>query len=242
MKKSRLNSRAWLGKSCLSLAVLAGLAVAGAAAPMQAEAAMQLTYSVRHSMFGTIGTYTNTIEPTAAGTTVETRTHFFVKMLGINVYSEQAQRTEQWRGNRLVAFRGVTDKNGGQPVVISGVARGNSFVITSPEGTVRAPANVRPANPWSAVFLGSSTMMRPDTGALEQVRVTARGPATVTVNGRPIPTQSYEVDGSKKYLVYLDGRGVPVKFVVDDSTGEVTFTLTKCDGCALSVSSLGTYR
>ncbi|MGH7052436.1 MAG: DUF6134 family protein [Stellaceae bacterium] len=245
MSKSRSGSGAlWAhcGSAVFSIVILAGFFAVGVAAPARAEVPLRLTYDVSHSLFGHIGTYTNTILPTADGTTVETTTNFLVKMLGLRVYSEQARRTEEWRGNRLVAFASVTDKNGNRPLVVKGVARGNAFVITSPAGAIRAPADVRPANPWSAVFLGSTTMMRPDTGAIERVSETARGPATVMVNGRPVPTQSYEVDGAKKYIVYIDGRGVPVKFIVDDSTGKVTFQLVKCGGCALAVSYLSGHR
>ncbi len=74
---------------------------------------MQLTYQVTHSVFGDIGTYTNLIEPTATGTTVQTRAHFQVKMLGVNMYHEDAQRTERWQGNRLISFSGVTSKGSG---------------------------------------------------------------------------------------------------------------------------------
>jgi hypothetical protein len=245
MTDSHVGSEAptgWFGKACFSIAVLAGLFAAGAIAPARATGPLQLTYDVKHSTFGHIGTYTNTILPTAGGTTVETQTNFFVKLLGLQVYREQAQRTEEWQGNRLVAYESVTDKSGHHPLVVKGVARGNGFVITSPQGTITAPANVRPANPWSAVFLGSNTMMRPDTGVLEQVHVTPLGSATVSLNGQTIPTQSYEVEGNQRYVVYLDGRGVPVKFEVDDSTGQVTFDLIKCGGCALAVSYLGNYR
>ena len=231
--------KARFGRAGFMIAVLAGLFAAGIAAPARAQMPLQLTYDVSHSVFGHIGTYTNTILPTTGGTTVETQAHFLVKLLGLPLYSEQAQRTEEWQGSRLIAFHSVTDKNGNRPLVVRGAAQGNSFVITSPQGTVTAPANVRPANPWSAVFLGSSTMMRPDTGALEHVRVSALGPKNVTVNGQTIPTQAYEVIGDRKYVVYFDGRGVPVKFVADDSSGKVTFTLIKCGGCALAVSYLG---
>jgi hypothetical protein len=244
MNKSRSGNAAppaWFGKACFSVAVAAGVFAAGAAAPARAEGPLQLTYDVSHSMAGHVGTYVNTILPSADGTTVETQTRFLVKMLGMRIYSERAQRTEEWQGNRLVSYQSVTDENG-RPLVVRGVARGGDFVITSPNGTVTAPANVRPANPWSAVFLGSNTMMRPDTGALEHVRVTALGPATVTLNGRSIPTQSYEVDGDQKYVVYLDGRGIPVEFMVDGSSGQITFRLVKCGGCALAVSALGNSR
>ena len=93
---------------------------------------MQLTYRVTHSTFGNIGTYINTIEPSASGTTtVQTRAHFEVKMLGVTLHREDAQRTERWQGNRLVSFNGVTNKGSGA-TVLKGEARGNSFVISSP--------------------------------------------------------------------------------------------------------------
>ena len=108
-------------------AMFAALAAAGSAATAAATP-MQLTYQVTHSVFGNIGTYTNTIQPAAGGTTVQTRAHFEVKMLGVNMYREDAQRTERWQGNRLISFNGVTSK-GDQSMVVKGEARGNSFVI-----------------------------------------------------------------------------------------------------------------
>ena len=127
-----------------------------------AETPAQFIYRVSHSTFGDIGTYTNTVEPNQNGTTVQTKAHFEVNMLGVRMYREDAQRTERWQGNRLISFHGVTDKGSG-PVEIKGEARGNGFVITSPLGTISAPASVHPANPWSDNFLTSNTMMRPDS-------------------------------------------------------------------------------
>jgi hypothetical protein len=79
-------------------------------------------------------------------------------------------------------------------------------------------------------------MMRPDTGKLEQVRIGPGQETAVNIDGATIPVVKYEVDGSTKYTVWLDGRGVPVKFLVDDDTGKVTFTLAKCTGCNAVVS------
>jgi Family of unknown function (DUF6134) len=212
------------------VAVFALIAAVGAAAAAVSE---QLNYRVTHSRYGDIGTYTNTVEPTAGGTTVQTRAHFQVKMLGLSLYSEDAQRTEHWQGNRLISFQGVTSKGSGSTVV-KGEARGNSFVITSPQGTITAPATVHPANPWSPNFLSSNTMMRPDTGRIEQVRVSAGEPAVVSIDGRPVSTQKYEVAGSTRYTVWLNREGVPVMFVVDDDSGKVTFTLASCTSCGLN--------
>ncbi len=220
------------------IGVLAGASVAGSAAASDTPA--QFVYRVSHSVFGEIGTYANTIEPSRDGVTVQTQAHFQVSMLGVRMYREDAERTERWQGNRLVSFHGVTDKGDG-PAEVKGEARGNSFVITSSQGTVTAPASVHPANPWSANFLSSNTMMRPDSGKIEQVRVGSGQETTVKVDGAAIPAVKFEIDGSTRYTVWLDGRGVPVKFVVDDDTGKVTFTLANCLHCGgPELTQLGT--
>lgn len=226
----RTNPMAWL-----AIAIVAVLA--GIAEPATAETPAQFIYRVSHAVFGDIGTYTNTIEPTRDGVTVQTRAHFEVKMLGVRMYREDAERTERWQGNRLVSFRGTTDKGDG-PAEVKGEARGNNFVITSAQGTVTAPASVHPANPWSANFLRSSTMMRPDSGKLEQVRIGGGQETAVKIDGATVPAVKYEVDGSSRYTVWLDGRGVPVMFIVEDDTGKVTFTLAKCLHCNVDVSQL----
>ena len=229
---SRTNPLAWLAMTIAGL--FGGLLIAS---PAKAQDSAQFIYHVNHSVFGDIGTYTNTVEPTRDGVTVKTQAHFEVKMLGVRVHREDAERTEHWQGNRLVAFRGVTDKGDG-PVEVKGEANGNSFIITSPQGTTRAPWSVHPANPWSSSFLHSNTMMRPDTGKLEQVRIGSGQETAVKLDSANIPAVKYELDGSTKYTVWLDDRGVPVKFLVDDDTGKVTFTLTKCIGCNAEVSQL----
>jgi hypothetical protein len=229
---SRTNPLARLAMIIVGL--LGGLLIAS---PAKAQDSAQFIYHVDHSVFGDIGTYTNMVEPTRDGVTVKTRAHFEVKMLGVRVHREDAERTEHWQGNRLVAFRGVTDKGDG-PVEVKGEANGNSFIITSPQGTTRAPWSVHPANPWSSNFLHSNTMMRPDTGKLEQVRIGNGQETAVKLDSANIPAVKYELDGNTKYTVWLDDRGVPIKFLVDDDTGKVTFTLTKCVGCNAEISQL----
>ena len=235
LRCARLLIRAVKGAAIASV-----LVCAGGAGTAVAETPAQFIYRVSHSTFGDIGTYSNTVEPNRDGTTVQTRAHFEVSMLGVRMFREDAQRTERWQGNRLISFHGVTNKGDG-PVEVKGEVRGNGFVITSSsQGTITAPASVHPANPWSNNFLTSNTMMRPDDGKLEQVRVGGGKETTVKIDGATIPTVEYQVDGSTKYIVWLDGRGVPVKFIADDDTGKVTFTLAKCIGCGPELTQLGT--
>jgi len=232
--RTRLRNPRW---SSAAFAVLGVLWVAGPAAASGPP--RQFVYQVTHSLFGSVGTYINTIEPEGSGTLVLTQAHFDVRVLGVRMYHEVAQRTERWQGNRLVAFDGVTDNGNGPPMVVKGAARGNEFVITSPLGTFAAPWNVHPANPWSGNFLHANEMMRVDNGKVEPVHVAGGETTTVIIGARPIPARQYEIEGSTTYTVWLDSRGIPVKFVVDDKSGKVTFTLAKCVHCGPALVQVG---
>jgi len=100
-------------------------------------------------------------------------------------------------------------------------------VIMSPLGTLTAPATVQPANPWSAKCLTSTTMMRVDNGEIERVRVSGGSETTVAIGGATIPARRYNIDGATRYKIWIDRRDIPVMFVVDDDSGEVTFMLEK---------------
>jgi hypothetical protein len=214
----------WLGASLLAGVLLVG--VLGDAARAMAESPRQLTYDVKHSVFGDIGTYTNVIETSGAVITIKTAAHFLVKALGVGLHREDAQRVEQWQGDRLVFFHGVTVKNG-ETTEVQGKAAGNNFVIDSPAGTVNAPGSVKPANPWSARSIESTEMMRVDTGKVEKVAVSGGTPTNINLAGASTPVKEYDITGSTKYKVYIDNQDVPVMFVVDDDSGQVTFTLKK---------------
>jgi hypothetical protein len=213
----------------IRLWVLAGALLAGglgSAAQAMAESPRQLVYDVKHSVFGDIGTYTNTIETSGNTITIKTAAHFLVKAMGIGLHREDAQRVEQWQGDRLVFFHGVTVKNG-ETTEVSGKAAGNNFVINSPAGTVNAPADVKPANPWSKRSIESSEMMRVDNGKVEKVSVSGGGQTNVNVAGASTAAKEYDITGATKYKVFIDSHDVPVMFVVDDDSGQVTFTLKK---------------
>jgi hypothetical protein len=191
-----------------------------------ADTSRNLIYKVTHSTYGDIGTYANVVQTAGDTTTVTTTVHLAVKVLGIVMHREDDQRTEEWKDNRLVAFHGVTDKNGDK-IVVNGKAHDDSFMITTPSGTYAAPASVHPANPWSLASLQSTTMMQVDTGKVNPVKVRGGGETTVDVNGATVRAREYEIDGGRRSHVWIDGQGVPVKFTVEDDTGVVSFTLVR---------------
>src|SRR5215468_7575373 len=105
-------------------ALLLSLTAAAFVANPAAYAAEKMVYSVHHSRYGDIGTYTNSVEKAGETTTVTTDAHIQVSLLGIVLYRQDAQRQERWNGNRLVSFHGVTTVNG-KPTEMTGAAQGD---------------------------------------------------------------------------------------------------------------------
>ena len=201
--------------------------IMAAVSPAQA-APQRLVYTVQHSRYGNIGTYSNAVEKTGDMTTVVTDAHIQVSILGVVFYRQDASRQERWAGNRLVSFHGVTTVNG-KPFEMTGAAQGDSFVMMSPDGDIVTPASVRIANPWSPEVLRGNTILTPDRGRVENVQVKDGEQTSLTINGRNTMTKRYEIDrlnGQKRYEIWMDERGTPVKFVTYNPNGSVTFTLT----------------
>jgi hypothetical protein len=135
-----------MGRSTvLALGVLLGLAGA-------ARAAEIYEYRVIHPAYGDIGTYTNIVDRLGDATEVRSEMKIRVRILGITVYRQEAQRTERWQGQQFVSFDGVTVTNGDR-LEVHGLARDGAFAITTPHGTTLAPVNIHPSNPWSAMVL-----------------------------------------------------------------------------------------
>jgi hypothetical protein len=218
------QARQWGRSLALACALLVG--VSGGAARATAESPRELIYNVKHSVFGNIGTYKNLIETSGAMVTVKTTAHFLVTALGVGLHREDAERVEQFQGDRLVFFHGVTVKNG-ETTEVKGQATGSNFVISSPAGQVTASGSVKPANPWSTKSIESTEMMRVDNGKVEKVAVSGGAETNVNIDGASTPVREYDITGATKYKVYIDNHDVPVMFVVDDDSGQVTFTLKK---------------
>ena len=170
---SRTGSAARCATQLLTTALFAVLAVTSPAVSSLAGVPFQLVYRVSHSVLGDLGSYVYTVEPLGNGATkVISQEHIDVRMFGIPVYREDASRTERWQGDRLVSLTALPTRRAAASK--SEARRRARVVITSPQGILTAAATVHPADPCAANFLNSTTIMRPDTGTLEAVRVECR--------------------------------------------------------------------
>jgi hypothetical protein len=207
--------------------VVCALCAAALFTTAPASAADKLVYQVQHSKYGNIGTYTNTIEKNGDATTVTTQGEIKVAILGVVLYRQNILRVEKWDGDRLVSFHGVTTVNG-KPFEVNGTAEGDHFKVATPNGSFSAPLAVRMANPWSPNVLKGDMVMTPDRGILENVKVVGGNDTQVALGSRTVTAKDYEIrrtDGQKRYEVWLDDKGTPVKFDMVNAQGTVTFSL-----------------
>jgi hypothetical protein len=181
-------------------------------------------YKVVHPDYGTIGTYTNEIARDGETIHVASRLEIAVRFLGMALYTQQANRHEEWRRGRLVSFRGVTIING-KRVDITGDAVGDRFVVTSPRGTVEAPADIKPTNPWSPQFFEAATLMSTSTGRVLDAHVTSRRDTVVGTDGKPVTVRRFDVISDKRETVWVDDSDVTVGFRVIEEGRPVDFIL-----------------
>ncbi len=184
-------------------------------------------YRIQHPTFGTIGTFTNTIEQNGGTIDVETVLHVAVRILGITLFRQDATRREEWRNGRLILFHGVTRTNG-KNVEITGRAEGDRFAITTPQGVTLAPADVETSNPWVAGMLThSDLMMSTKTGLVDHVSVTSGQETMMTVEDTLERVREYVIQGRKRDVVWLDDHRVPVAFRIVEHGTPIECVLTK---------------
>jgi hypothetical protein len=192
-------------------------------------AQQEYRYRITHPFFGTVGTYTNIVKQDGDEIEVESELHAVASLIGIVFYRQDSHRLERWRGNRLVFFDATTIENGDK-ILVHGEARGAEFVITSPFGTVAAPADVYPENPRKGlVWKGNSVViMSTKDGELYPAQVSeGLGKPDSWGRAAPMLRQFLIVDGKRRKYVWADDRGVPVAFRTFEEGSAIDFVLVQ---------------
>ncbi len=213
--------RPWL------LSLLMALGWLTAAIPASAQE-RTYSYDVVHSVYGNIGTFTESIDRNGDTTRIDTRVRIAVKILGIVAHRKESDRTEIFRGDRLVSLRSATVTNGTR-LDVQGEATGDHFVVKSPAGTVEAPGDVAPSDPWVLRNRGVATVVSVETGRIVPTRITGGEPEMVSLQGARVPTRHFAARGEHQqgmqHEIWLNDRDVPVKFRIVDGGTAVDFIL-----------------
>ena len=204
--------------------ILGLLAAVAAVSAAQGSEPRIYRYDVEHPTYGRIGSYTNIIQGTDRDAQVRSELHVAVKILGVTVYREDATRIEQWRGSRMAFFDGLTVTNN-NAIHVSGEARDGHFAITSPAGTILAPADVKPSNPWSMAMLHDGAIMSTKTGRVFDAHVLTDQPVAASADGFGPDVRRYDVVSNKREVVWFNTHGVAVAFDTVADGARIRFVL-----------------
>ena len=213
------------GRSFTSLAIAMAAVLLFPSPPARAGDTVY-EYHIEHPTYGDIGTYSNVIKELGDHSEIDTELHVAVKLLGIVVHHEDAKRSEIWQGDRLVRFDGVTETNG-KSLKIHGEARGDSFVVTTPDGNITAPARVHPSNPWGTKVLDTNVMMSTKTGRIDRVTVSDLGLEQVKFDGNEMRLKRYDIVDTMRQSVWFDDSGTPVAFRIIEGDIPIDFVLKR---------------
>ena len=210
----------------LSLSVaLLGLLAAAIPACAQEQA---YSFSVVHSVYGSIGTFTESIARSGDTTRIDSHVRIAVKILGIVAHRKDSDRSEIFHGDRLVSLQSATTTNGTR-LEVRGEAQGDNFVVTSSMGIVEAPAGVAPSDPWVLRDRGVGTVVSLETGRIIPTRVTGGEPAMVSVQGVTVSTRHFMARGEgqqeMQQEIWLNDHDVPIKFRIIESGAPIDFIL-----------------
>ena len=182
-------------------------------------------YRIVHASHGEIGRYANIVDRRGNQTEVRTELHIAVTILGITAYRQDAERVERWHGERLTSFDGTTVTNG-ERLQVHGEAQGAGFAVTTPTGTVMAPADVHPSNPWSAMVLKTAWVMSTRTGKLFHGIIAGGGRKPMQLGDKLMTLRQYEITTDKHEFVWLDDQGTPVAFRTQEDGDDIDFVLS----------------
>jgi hypothetical protein len=182
------------------------------------------TYAVRHPFYGEIGTFTDTIDRNPETLRIDGRLRIAVKFLGIVVYRQESDITAIIRDDRLVSLQSVTKKEG-EHLEVRGEAQGDQFVVNATGGSFAGPATILPSDPFVLKGTGEGSMVFTDTGEIITVQVSGGDHGTVSVNGNSVSARHFIVEGVTRREVWLDDRGIPVRFRIVDNGTPIDFQL-----------------
>jgi len=203
------------------LAILGCLSAAGPAHSQE----QTYSYSVVHPLYGTVGTFTQSIARSGDTTRIDGQLRVAAKVLGITVHREEGDHVEIFRGDRLVSLLSVTTTNGIR-LDVRGEARGDHFVVTTLTGDLEAPADIAPSDPWVLKQLGVGTVVSTKTGRIIPTRITGGELAMVSLQGRVVATRHFMAHGEREQEIWMNDHDVPIKFRSVENGTAIDFILT----------------
>lgn len=207
----------------LATCLILGLALWPGVAPGAEVTPGTYHYRVEHQLYGDIGRHHLRLRRDGEALIVEQWAEIAVQLWLFTAHRRESRYREVWRGDRLIAFDGLTVDNG-EAAEVTVRAEGDRLVIDGPAGRIEAPADTAPSQPSHEGAAAPPVFMDFRTGALLEAKVKAAGAEMIEISDRPVEAQKYEVSGELAQTVWYDATGIWAKWQFERGGGTVTLT------------------
>lgn len=147
-----------------------------------------------------IGTHRFTVSRQDDGTrSIRSIATFDVRFLGISAYRYRHQATESWQGECLATIEATTDDNG-RSLRVTGLQQQGRFVLEQP-APMAMPGCLSAYAYWDRdLLLRQRTLLNPQTGKLDALRVESVGRETLQLKGQSIAADRYRLHAAQNII------------------------------------------
>lgn len=198
------------------------------ASPQSAEASPTATtsqvYRVTHSLFGDVGTFTQSITHDGDRIVVDSHLDVQVTVLFSKIVLHEVRSTvrEIWSAGRLLTYDSVTLEDG-EITEIHGRAEDDAFTTSGPSGEARLPADISSMTRWSIDLTHMNLLLSPETGRLRRVAITGGARQRLDLGSGPVLATHFIAHGDESFELWYDKDEHLVKLELHTATGKVSF-------------------
>ncbi len=121
----------------------------------------------------------------------------------INLFRYEHRNSELWQGDNIVALNSETYDDGDAYQVQAEWTQQGVDIIAQ-QNQYNAPAGIYSTNYWNPVILQADQLLNSQKGIIEEIKVTPKGTENITVQGRSVEAQKYQIEASVPIEIWYD--------------------------------------
>ena len=181
-------------------------------------------YSIRHTLFGEIGSQSIHLARVGQDTVVTMEARVKIELLFITLLRLHTRTREVWRDGRMIAFHGRSEEDG-DVITIKAKAAHEGMVIEGPKGKTIIPGRVALTNPWNSTVLDVPIVIEPPRGSLLSIRNRPGSRQSIEARGRNMKAREHTVTGDMEASVWFADDGSLARMEFFKAGGWVTIAL-----------------
>ena len=181
-------------------------------------------YSIRHALFGKIGSQSIELARVGEDTIVTMEARVKIELLFITLLRLHTQTREVWRDGRMISFLGRSEEDG-DVIAVKAKAGSRGMTVEGPKGRTFVPGRVALTNPWNRAVLEAPTVIEPTSGNLLSIRHRPGSRQRIEARGRYMMAREHVVTGGMEASIWFADNGSLARLEFFKTGGRVTIAL-----------------